>query len=473
VKRLVLVAAVALTVVGAAHADTFAVVSPPASQPQAPVAFSSLGAAGQDQSQPSMAGLKALWMGAGAQYGIPWQVLAAINKIESNFGRNMGPSSAGAIGWMQFMPDTWMRWGTDADGDGTASPWSAPDAIYSAARYLQGAGGNTDLRRAVFAYNHADWYVNEVLGLASLYAGGGSLSAGGNPDVVFTLDRLQLSIDSARKKVADVNSRLVDATAADDALAGKENRMLRRADSAPLLSDSLELRKRAVLIGVRRYAADNRVRSLRNTLTRAHEALQSARDQARTASFAPAAAQLLASPVYSGGYVFPVGGGPGVVSVSHHHHDYPAADIDAPEGSPIYALADATVDRAWSAPNGNCGIGATITTADGQSWTYCHMSYLDVGVQAGARLTAGAQMGLVGQTGHATGPHLHLQLDPTNAYPQSEAWFQSFAGSAFRWQDAGSGQQSLDTVAAPSAPVFEVASDPVIGFSQDITYFTR
>jgi len=67
---------------------------------------------------------------------VPWSVLAAINKVETGFGQNMGPSSAGAIGWMQFMPDTWARWGTDANGDGVADPWNAEDAIYSAARYL-------------------------------------------------------------------------------------------------------------------------------------------------------------------------------------------------------------------------------------------------------------------------------------------------------------------------------------------------
>ena len=49
-------------------------------------------------------------------------MLAAINKVETNFGGNMGPSSAGAVGWMQFMPDTWLRWGLDADGDGLADP---------------------------------------------------------------------------------------------------------------------------------------------------------------------------------------------------------------------------------------------------------------------------------------------------------------------------------------------------------------
>ena len=115
------------------------------------------------------ASLVDLWKGAGARYGIPWQVLAAINKIESNFGRNMGPSSAGAIGWMQFLPSTWERWGVDADGNGVADPWNAHDAIYSAARYLAGAGARHDLRRAIFAYNHANWYVEDVLETARAF----------------------------------------------------------------------------------------------------------------------------------------------------------------------------------------------------------------------------------------------------------------------------------------------------------------
>jgi membrane-bound lytic murein transglycosylase B len=68
---------------------------------------------------------------------------------------------------MQFMPSTWQRWGTDASGDGVADPWNPADAVYSAARYLQAAGAERDLRRAVFAYNHAGWYVNEVLRIAA------------------------------------------------------------------------------------------------------------------------------------------------------------------------------------------------------------------------------------------------------------------------------------------------------------------
>jgi hypothetical protein len=118
-------------------------------------------------SDPGLARLGVLWRVAGATYGVPWSVLAAINEIESNYGSNLGPSSAGAVGWMQFLPSTWQLYGVDADGNGIADPASPADAIFSAARYLAAAGASTDLRRAIFAYNHADWYVNEVLGRAA------------------------------------------------------------------------------------------------------------------------------------------------------------------------------------------------------------------------------------------------------------------------------------------------------------------
>ena len=76
-------------------------------------------------------------------------------------------------------------------------------------------------------------------------------------------------------------------------------------------------------------------------------------------------------------------------------------------------------------------------TTDGQTWTYCHLSYLEPAVTQGAELAAGDQVGLVGQTGHATGPHLHLQLQPAATYPQDQDWFQGFAGTAFHWSDPG------------------------------------
>jgi murein DD-endopeptidase MepM/ murein hydrolase activator NlpD len=407
--------------------------------------------------------LLALWQRDGSLYGVPWQVLAAINKVESNFGRNMGPSSAGAIGWMQFMPSTWERWGVDANGDGVADPWSPDDAIAAAARYLAASGGATDIRRAVFSYNHADWYVQEVLQMAQLFGNGGV-------DVTFSLDRLQVSLDDARGKVVDANRSLLRAERDLRALSRREQSLRRRETATGSLSGQLALDRRATLHGVRRAAAQARVDDLRSSLEQAQNALALAKDRSLAASFAPAAGSLLAAPAYSGQYVFPVGGGPSLVSVGHHHHDYPAADIAAPLGSPVYALADATVVRSWSEPDPRCGIGLTIDTADGQEWTYCHLSYLDAAVTAGAQLAAGTEVGLVGATGDATGPHLHLQLDPSTSYPQLQPWFQRFAGIAFRWQDAG----PSDAVARPgTGPVFAVVPDQQKETDGSVVLFTR
>lgn len=104
-----------------------------------------------------------IYQAAGSAYGVPWTVLAAINKIETNDGRNLAVSTAGALGWMQFMPSTWAMYGLDASGDGIANPNDPKDAIFAAARYLAAAGAGHDVRRAVFAYNHAGWYVDEVM----------------------------------------------------------------------------------------------------------------------------------------------------------------------------------------------------------------------------------------------------------------------------------------------------------------------
>jgi murein DD-endopeptidase MepM/ murein hydrolase activator NlpD len=110
-----------------------------------------------------------IYQACGTEYDIPWEVLASINKIETNFGTNMGPSSAGALGWMQFMPSSWEEYGLDANGDGRKDPYNPVDAICAAAHYLKVAGGSGDLYHAIFAYNHADWYVQEVLLYARAY----------------------------------------------------------------------------------------------------------------------------------------------------------------------------------------------------------------------------------------------------------------------------------------------------------------
>jgi membrane-bound lytic murein transglycosylase B len=116
-----------------------------------------------------------LYRQSAARYcrGLSWTVLAAIGQIESGHGRNDGPSKAGALGPMQFLPSTWRLWGIPGFGDTTADIMNPYDAVPSAARYLCASGaaaGGTSLYRAVFAYNHADWYVREVLALASEYA---------------------------------------------------------------------------------------------------------------------------------------------------------------------------------------------------------------------------------------------------------------------------------------------------------------
>jgi murein DD-endopeptidase MepM/ murein hydrolase activator NlpD len=438
-RLLLLVALVALAATASASADPL----PSATTPNlSTVLFPQLLVPPAQPQQLTFEQLQPIWQAAAQAYGVPWSVLASINKIESNIGQNMGPSSAGAIGWMQFMPDTWARWGVDANGDGVADPWNAEDAIYSAARYLAATGGASDISGAVFSYNHAQWYVDEVLQLAQQYEGGG---------VIFSdaLNGAQQQLDAAKQAVADANTKLLDAQAVLADLQAKEDTLLAAAQSDQNFTDRLNAQKAAALADYDVQAAQANVSALQVELQTAEDALTSARDQTSTTAFAPGAGALLGAPTYSNGYVFPVGGGPGLVHVGHTHHDYPAADIAAPEGSQLYALSDGTVTEAWPAPAGNCGIGVTIATTDGLTWTYCHLSWLEPAVQPGSALAAGQPVGLVGHTGHSEGPHLHLQLQPATGYPQDEPWFQSFAGTAFSWLD------TVQTNAAPN-PVFAV-----------------
>jgi hypothetical protein len=286
-RRLPLVAAfVALFVPAAATADTFEVVADSQSA-AAGTALPSAGAPNQpgeiavDQNftsrplwveQRSVDDLRPIWESAGAAYGIPWQVLAAINKIESNFGGNMGPSSAGAVGWMQFMPDTWLRWGVDANRDGVADPWNAEDGIYAAARYLAASGGATDISRAIFSYNHADWYVNEVLGLANVYTGGTlTTSAFG----------MQPTIDIAavQSRVDETQTALDQAVAREEQLADLERAAQEKYDATDkndLLSDMLVAQKRLTLIGIRHDRARSLVARLRGELVDTQNVLHTA-----------------------------------------------------------------------------------------------------------------------------------------------------------------------------------------------------
>jgi hypothetical protein len=116
--------------------------------------------------------------------GLPWSIVAAIGKVESDHGRGPELSIAGAEGPLQFLPSTWAAYAVDADDDGVASIWDPADAAATAARLLCANGGGRPggLAAAIFEYNHDLRYVQTVLAWASRYdrgapAGTGAVSA--------------------------------------------------------------------------------------------------------------------------------------------------------------------------------------------------------------------------------------------------------------------------------------------------------
>lgn len=148
--------------------------------------------------------------------GLSWTVLAAIGSIESDHGRSnlpgvrSGANFAGAMGPMQFLADTWAVYRVDGDGDGLADVYRPADAVFGAARYLcsSGAGQPARLRDAIWAYNNADWYVNQVIDLAIRYGSTGLMvpPAPVIPADVLANPRIVLSADAR----ADIQSGMVD-----------------------------------------------------------------------------------------------------------------------------------------------------------------------------------------------------------------------------------------------------------------------
>jgi hypothetical protein len=146
----------------------------------------------------------AAYQAAGEQYSVDWAILAAIGKIECDHGRSQAAgcnppgtvNTAGATGPMQFIGSTWRAgtppmtvpavgpparavsegYAADGDGDGLADVWNPADAIAGAARLLRTNGAPADYKRALFAYNHADWYVREVIEIAADYRDAGTSS---------------------------------------------------------------------------------------------------------------------------------------------------------------------------------------------------------------------------------------------------------------------------------------------------------
>lgn len=118
-----------------------------------------------------------LYEAAAARYRVPWELLAAIGKVECDHGRDPDPSCtregaenyAGAGGPMQFLASTWATYGVDADGDHRADRWNPADAIFGAARYLRASGATGDIQQAIYAYNHSGIYVDNVVALMQKY----------------------------------------------------------------------------------------------------------------------------------------------------------------------------------------------------------------------------------------------------------------------------------------------------------------
>ncbi|AEJ43507.1 lytic transglycosylase domain-containing protein [Alicyclobacillus acidocaldarius] len=108
-----------------------------------------------------------IYKAAGAKYDIPWTVLAAIHKVETDFSTDGDIESyAGAIGPMQFMPSTFAIFGVPAPGHKVANIHNVEDAIYSAANMLHREGFSSDPYYAIWTYNHSASYVEDVLHLA-------------------------------------------------------------------------------------------------------------------------------------------------------------------------------------------------------------------------------------------------------------------------------------------------------------------
>jgi len=118
-----------------------------------------------------------LYMAAAARFGLDWTILAGIGRVECDHGRDPAPSctvegqfnSAGAGGPAQFLLSTWQRYGITASGEGTPDMWHPSDAVFSMANYLRASGAPADYSQAIWAYNHAWWYVADVLAFARRY----------------------------------------------------------------------------------------------------------------------------------------------------------------------------------------------------------------------------------------------------------------------------------------------------------------
>ena len=358
------------------------------------------------------------------------------------------------------MPSTWLRWGVDANGDGVADPWNPTDAVFSAARYLAAAGGTADLYRGVFAYNHADWYVKEVLSLADLY--------GGNSAFAFSLDHMQQNLDAARAAAAHTGELVIAA----EKVARRESRVAahwqaRAAKAATALrSARARAARRPRGRASRRGERPNRKAPSRPRRPAAQARTRCSRLRRPRRSIPPPRSSLSA-PSYSERLRLPGRRRPERRHRVAHPPRLSRGRHRGAHGRP--ALCACRLRRRAVLERAGSGL------RDRPDAPRLRRPGLDVLPPVGprperrprrARSRPASRSASSGATGDATGPHLHLQLQPATAWPQQEAWFLSFAGTAFTWRDADSARRRQHAGALvrarrrPEAPVFRVISAP-------------
>lgn len=170
-----------------------------------------------------------LYQAAAQRYGLDWAVLAGIGKVECDHGRDPAPActvegatnGAGAGGPAQFLAATWRQYGVSADASGPPDRWKPADAIFGMANYLRASGAPSDYRAAIYAYNHADWYVAEVQHWAALYRGSAAapaLAPGSAPATAGSMARLDPSDGHVALAPADAPVQVSEMIGAGNAL---------------------------------------------------------------------------------------------------------------------------------------------------------------------------------------------------------------------------------------------------------------
>ena len=327
-------------------------------------------------------------------------------------------------------------------------PWDPEDAVFSAARYLAAAGGARGHLPRDLRLQPRDWYVDDVLELARVFSGGGGFDA-----------TLGTGLGGS---AADRRGRRLPGRRSPEAARGRAQGRDRRAGRGHQAGEA----EHQLDAGARRRAARRQSRADRREFAaprrrspgRSSPTTPRSRSRAQAERAAPSGAargrprgrargpgeharvrQPVArsghgSPIDSGQFVFPVGGGPSSSRRRRRITTIPAADIAAPMGSPLYALADGIVMQTFPERR-RTAASASPPIADGTTYLYCHLSYMEPHITPGTALAAGA-------VGRAR--RLHRPLDrPAPAPPvrargrrtrRRRPWFQSFAGVAFSWQ---------------------------------------